>query len=220
MNEGFDFEDYGFDIDTGNDTEYNMGDTHDYDFNSLDNEDSSYTEGDKDLFNNTNDQQAEELGINTKKYMIIAVIIAIVLLIAAIFIWKTAKRAPEKETDINIQKEETNGNVENSIPQNNQVHSNSQKDWTIIDNQQDINYTGKTQALFTVTSIEHQARLNGSSLEVRTELNGNISGYTGVYTLYIDYGDGINLRIGDTFGVEVSVGNYGNDSVVGIVYIK
>ena len=214
----FDFEEDGFDIDTGNVTEYSMGDSDEYEFNNSNNEDSRHIN--RDLFNSEDDEQAEGLGINTKKYMIMAVIVAIIILITAISIWKVAKITPEKETAVNIQKEETNENIENGIQHNNQVHSSSQQDWTVIDNQQDINYTGKTQALFTVTSIEHQARLNGSGLEVRTELSGNISGYTGIYTLYIDYGDGINLRIGDTFYVEVSVGNYGNDSVVGIVYIK
>lgn len=207
----FDFGDDEFDIDTGEDTTYNIEDDNEYGFNNLENKADQYD------FSNTEEEQTEALGINTKKYMIIAVIVAIVLLISAIMIWKIAKGTSEKEENNTVQND-IQDSVESNIQQ--EITVNSNKDWVAIDNQQDINYTGKTQALFTVTNIEHQARMNGSSLEVRTELTGNISGYTGIYTLYIDYSDGINLAIGDTIDVELSVGNYGDNSIIGIIYIK
>ncbi len=96
--------------------------------------------------------------------------------------------------------------------------SNGTNDWIKLDNAYNVTFNESyIDSKFVVTEIHHYALKvdpNGN-LEVKTELTGSISGYSGTYKLTVPYSKGSKLSIGMTFDVKVQIGDYNGKSVIG-----
>lgn len=73
------------------------------------------------------------------------------------------------------------------------------------------------KAIYTVTSIKHYASVVDAqeTLAVKSVLEGNISGFTGTYSLDVPYDVGHQLSIGNSFAVSVQFGKYNEKRVIG-----
>lgn len=165
---------------------------------------------------------------NIRNHLIIAIIIAAILIIAAVLIWKFAKAKTSNNKDSSVytadMAEDTREENTKKESINNDEYSTvevGRGQWTYITEDEDVSYNeDKIEAIFTVTDIKHKARLNGNEIEIRSEIAGSISGFTGTYSIDVDYDKGSKLNIGDTIGVYVTTGTYGNDTVVGVIDVK
>lgn len=214
----------------GNDFDIDTGDELEYDFRDFDMRNSSSNAsniGSEDSYNDMeNTKEDIKGGKAIKSNTIIIVIVSIIMVIIVVYLARfikvkldDRKKLPSTQYDLEYN---TDNNVGTGVTGSNGMNGSavSNEGWTEIDGKQDVQYSDTAEDIFTVTDIEHQARKNGNSLEVRSKLTGSISGYTGTYTIYVDYYQGKVLNVGDTFTVKVSVGGYDGNSVVGIVYTK
>lgn len=175
---------------------------------------------DSDQLEYTEETEKDENTNGLKKQTIFVVIAGIVIVIAALGIWRIGKAKTSDNSitgytgvEDSINKKDNNGQNSNTV--NNVSNSN----WTEIDGQQDIGNVSEVEATFTVTSIKHVARSNSNEMEVMTRLQGSMSGFTGTYEVDVPYSKGVKLNIGDTFKVSVNTGRYGDKTVVdGIDY--
>lgn len=183
-----------------------------------------------DMFEDSENSRGNDGGTyrNLRNHLIIAIIIAAVLIIAAVSIWKFAKAKTSNNKDssgytTDVAEDAREENIKSESTNNDEYSAVGidRGQWTYITEDEDVNYReDKVEAIFTVTDIRHKARLNGNEIEIRSEVAGSISGFTGTYSIDIDYNKGSKLNIGDTIGVYVTTGTYGNDTVVGVIDVK
>lgn len=181
----------------------------------------------------------------SKKTALIAIAVGVVIIILVFIIASAIMHKNKKDdtpkgsvthniTDVNTNnsgQSNNNGNANNIMnegpkrtesgqqqtPQGHQSSSGT-SDWTKLDGASGIVFNdGYNDAIFTVTGIEHyalRADPNGN-LEVKTELTGSISGYSGTYKLTVPYSKGSKLTTGMTFDIQIQVGDFKGKSVIG-----
>lgn len=117
----------------------------------------------------------------------------------------TSNNSTTNEVDMNEVSRLLEGNVN--------VNDDS---WKEIDDSSDIKYNDEYSELtYTVTELHNEARkINDNTIEVRTRLNGSISGLSGSFEVYVPYSKGTKLKIGNTFKVMVSLGEYNGNTVI------
>lgn len=175
---------------------------------------------------------------NSKKTAIIAIgvgvgIIVVVFILASILLKDKDEDKPTGTVThnvISVDPNSTNANV--NTANGNDVMGEGQKrtqtqvvtqssnntDWVRLDDTSGISFnTDYIPAVFVVTGVEHyalKADPNGN-LEIKTELTGSISGYSGTYKLTVPYSKGCKLSNGMSFDVQVEIGSYKGKSVIG-----
>lgn len=195
----------GFDIneDDSDKTELEWGDS----FDDIDIEENDDSDNDSDITN------------RSKKRTAVVIILAIVLIIIASIIYRVYKSNISKNVSTNTYSVSDNYNSTDDINVNNETKYSSDDVWSSVDNSQNINDSGYVNTVFTVTSMQHQARVNCNEIEIRTIVTGSISGFTGTYEIIIPYNKGAKLKVADTFDICVYTGKYGEKTVVtGIEY--
>lgn len=177
-----------------------------------------------------------------KKQAILCIVLGIVLLVV-IFIVASVIKNKSNSTDVadntniestvqnNVQQNadvnvdnimsSDNSNIGQSSDTTQNVITNKQDDdfvWTIITDSEEVQFNSEyTDMTFTVTNIEHKARVTdtNNNLVVKTTLQGSISGLSGTYELDVPYNKGVKLVVGNSFTVHVQLGTYNGKTVVG-----
>lgn len=191
------------------------------DFDIEDGVDINYIDdiADDEQFNNVENTDEEDDGQNLKRNAIIVAVICIILIIAAIFIWRFASSHSDSR-----KVEQEDENVEQVIENNNNTTAvntaTSSNDWVEISGEEEVENITEQQVMFTVTGIRHLAKKNGNEMQLKTELTGYLSGYSGTYILDVPYSKGKQLNSGMSFNVSISVGSYNNSIIVEEVYYK
>lgn len=213
-------DDFDFGMETGETFDDNFSESNDW--SSDDNTgstDSGFDSSEFDSMTNSNeDIEDVDTAKGLKKNTIIVIIAGLVIIIAALMIWKKASASGQKSVYTQSADEvsqESNYQQSNNIAESNV--SNSSSEWTTLSGDQTIDNIKEVESQFTVTSIEHLARKSGNEMQIKTHLRGSLSGLTGVYDLDVPYEKGTKLKVGDVFTVTVEVGSYNDSTVVGVI---
>lgn len=213
-------DDFDFGMETGETFDDNFSESNDW--SSDDNTgstDSGFDSSEFDSMTNSNeDIEDVDTAKGLKKNTIIVIIAGLVIIIAALMIWKKASASGQKSVytqSVDEVSQESNYQQSNNIAESNV--SNSSSEWTTLSGDQTIDSIKEVESQFTVTSIEHLARKSGNEMQIKTHLRGSLSGLTGVYDLDVPYEKGTKLKVGDVFTVTVEVGSYNDSTVVGVI---
>ena len=170
------------------------------------------------------------------KTAIIAIVLGFVVILLAFFGMKTLKGTAEKKSNISassntVSDAKNSTTVDNTVSNN--VNSNKidiessnsskkDKDWKAFESSEDIVFNDDyVDSIFTVISTKNYVKVVNSENEllVKTVVTGSLSGFTGTYELELPYYKGSQLLPGNNFKVEVQIGNFKENIVVGeIVY--
>lgn len=185
--------------------------------------------------NNANEQRG------LKKQSIILIVVGAVALILVLIIASGISKRSHKQNqntnstqNNNTTQVSSNENVDNVMNDDNggtnqNQQGNTQQNvvtnkvdddftWTIITANEEVQFNSQyTDSVFTVTNIEHKARVvdTNNNLVIITTLQGSISGLSGTYELDIPYDKGVQLVVGNTFTVHVQLGTYNGKTIVG-----
>lgn len=196
-----DFDDFTFDNDT-DDGFGNIGETSD--------EDSSSEFGEFGGQVQTANEVSSGKSTVVKQAIIIVIIAAVVVLLAFVVIqWLTGGTKKTESVD------KTPSSVTEVAPP---VQNETSGGWTKFDNADGLTFNEEyISAVFTVTGVKHYLNVvdNEKNLMVKTVITGSLSGFIGAYEMDIPYSKGCRLSIGNTFDVEVQVGNSNGKTVVG-----
>ena len=206
--------DFGADFDSLlDDTDDDAGISFDDQDNSQDNQLDNQQD---DYFELSDSQQAENKSVITKQAMIIAIIGVLVILLV-IAVPKMIRGNRNKQPAQSVQTSSQNASQANN--QNQQVISNSSSrgSWTKLDSAPSIEFGQPIEAKFTITGIAHYAQKSDTQggMQLTTVLTGGVSGFTGTYEIEVPYSKGRLLNIGNSFDVQVCVGDYKGNMVVG-----
>lgn len=229
-----DFESYEDDLSLGGDTNYDddtVGGTEvDDAFSNLFSEDS--VDENKDVENSDSSE-------NNSKYVKVvvagAVIVAIAIVSMAIVtkVKNTSKSSKDiasshKESTSSVISTDTQSSTPADISRDRDASSRVTKPVNDTYNEEWSEITGKekldlnkeyTSMSFTVTDVKHLARvLDQSTINVKTQAKGSISGLAGTFIIDVPYSKGVHLNIGDTFSIMVKLGEYGGKTVVEDIY--
>lgn len=195
------FNGFNMDEDDNDKTELEWGDS----FDDIDTEE------------NSNDS---EIADGSKNRTVVVIILAIVLIIVASIIYRVYKSSISNNESTNT--DNVSNNYDSSTDDtstHNITEYESDNTWSSVDSNQNITDNNSINTVFTVTSMQHQARVNSNEIEIRTIVTGSISGFTGTYEIIIPYNKGAKLEVADTFDICVYTGKYGEKTVVtGIEY--
>lgn len=191
------------------------------DFELGNNEEETTFESDLDGFESDGENEENDVvDSNIKKSTIIAITIAIIIIILAIVgynignSWLSRRGNNAQETTNEQQVEEVQV-IEQVQTVNNSSNTGS-TEWTEIGDSEQVLFAGeRVESMFTVTKIRHLARVTSGEIEIKTELTGTLSGYTGTYKLYVPYDKGTSINVGNSFKVSLLVGEYGENTVIG-----
>lgn len=183
---------------------------------------------DSDEFNNLesfdsqeNTEEEDNLK-NMRKVAIVIILMAIVVLTITFIIQiRTNRKKDDINADVLITDEVNKEKVqkeENSIigENNNNEEYKKENDWKEIGENENIDINEEYSSLtFTVTDNANEARkVSNGIIEVRTVVSGSISGLSGIFRIYVPYSKGALLSVGDSFNVEVQLGDYNGNTVV------
>lgn len=213
-------DDFDFGMETGETFDDDFSESNDWSSNdNTGSADSGFDPSEFDSMTNSNeDIEDADTAKGLKKNTIIVIIAGLVIIIAALMIWKKASASGQKSVYTQSADEvsqESNYQQSNNIAESNV--SNSSSEWTTLSGDQTIDNIKEVESQFTVTSIEHLARKSGNEMQIKTHLRGSLSGLTGVYDLDVPYEKGTKLKVGDVFTVTVEVGSYNDSTVVGVI---
>lgn len=213
-------DDFDFGMETGETFDDDFSESNDWSSNdNTGSADSGFDSSEFDSMTNSNeDIEDVDTAKGLKKNTIIVIIAGLVIIIAALMIWKKASASGQKSVYTQSADEvsqESNYQQSNNLAESNV--SNSSSEWTTLSGDQTIDSIKEVESQFTVTSIEHLARKSGNEMQIKTHLRGSLSGLTGVYDLDVPYEKGTKLKVGDVFTVTVEVGSYNNSTVVGVI---
>lgn len=134
----------------------------------------------------------------------------------------TSSNQNQADTNINNSSVNVDNIMDNQDTTSNKTVITNKADdgynWTLITDSEDVIFNENySDAVFTITNIEHKARAvdTNNNLVVITTLHGSISGLSGTYDIDIPYNKGIKLVVGNTFTVHVQLGSYNGKTVVG-----
>lgn len=213
-------DDFDFGMETGETFDDNFSESNDWSSNdNTGSTDSGFDSSEFDSMTNS-DEDIEDVDTakGLKKNTIIVIIAGLIIIIAALMIWKRASASGQKMVYTQSADEvsqESNYQQSSNLAESNV--SNSSSEWTTLSGDQTIDNIKEVESQFTVTSIEHLARKSGNEMQIKTHLRGSLSGLTGVYDLDVPYEKGTKLKVGDVFTVTVEVGSYNNSTVVGVI---
>lgn len=213
-------DDFDFGMETGETFDDNFSESNDW--SSDDNTgstDSGFDSSEFDSMTNSNeDIEDVDTAKGLKKNTIIVIIAGLVIIIAALMIWKKASASGQKTNYVQSDNEVSQeSNYQQSTNTAESSVSSSSSEWTTVSGDQAIDNIKEVESQFTVTSIEHLAKKSGNEMQIRTHLRGSLSGMTGVYDLDVPYEKGTKLKVGDVFTVTVEVGSYNDSTVVGVI---
>lgn len=223
---GIEKDDFDFGMETGETFDDDFSESNDWSSNdNTGSTDSGFDSSEFDsMTNSSEDIEDVDTAKVIKKNTIIVIIAGLVIIIAALMIWKKAsasgqkmiytKSADEVSQESNYQ-QSSNMAESSNIAESNVSSSNSE--WITLSGDQTIDSIKEVESQFTVTSIEHLAKKSGNEMQIKTHLRGSLSGLTGVYDLDVPYEKGTKLKVGDVFTVTVEVGSYNDSTVVGVI---
>lgn len=159
----------------------------------------------------------EKEGKSVKKVAVVLIAVGIVVVLVATSIGIAVSKKSKKSTK-QISKEETTQQDSNYVKP---VKSTENNGWKTVSSEEDVNFNSEyTSLTFTITGINHVARKNGENIEIKTLLNGSVSGLSGTYELEVPYNKGIKTSIGMSFDIECLMGEYQGAVVIGDIKIK
>lgn len=191
--------------------DFELSDNEEFEFKD-DDEDDDWTLSD-DAFkeSKSNDTLVDTDAVSAKKTAKLAIIIGVgILLFTLIILSVLVNRKNNKNTAPPVKVEST-GNVSN-----NTVTIESNK-WTQFKGDTSIQFEANIESSIVVTDIKHYASIsnNNNDRQLKSIVTGSISGIIGTYELEIPYSSAMKLKVGDSFIITYSIGDYNGYKVIG-----
>ncbi len=201
--DGLDFGDIDLDSDSGTDNTDNQSDQNQAD---------EY--GDFSDNSNNNEMTADKSSIIKTAAIMIAVGIMIVIIAFKVVGSLTSAKDDDKVIDGNTSSQISN-QPQVQIPQNS-TQTDNLDGWSKISGEDNINFSDNLiNTSFTITQINHYAKIVSDNIVMKTVLKGIVNGYDGTYELEVPYSKGCQLKTGMEFKIQVEVGEFNGKTVIG-----